>query len=309
MSLGIADVREWQTVLDLKTGRKTDRTHPELNRLRQVLARHPYPGDLNAEGNRWVTDTALDLLKQHESEFVFLAYAQHYFCSRFVVLSQEEKAGLYAGVFREIERFKRESGFQALVIGTGDLQPMKKRVWEDPNSDLRFEYNSFIQRLSIDADVLFGSGSAELSPKGRQLLDSVRPSILESAYPLGLAGHTAGGRDELGPDYLTPAGQALDFSWRLSLDRVLAVYRYFIDSGVPADKLRLEAFGRYRPKAGDSTPADRKANRRVDITLDKRVGSWAPAVASEVQKARENAPDTKKTFRVRDYIFRLDPQE
>ena len=65
MSLGIADVREWQTVLDLKTGRKTDRTHPELNRLRQVLARHPYPGDLNAEGNRWVTDTALDLLKQH----------------------------------------------------------------------------------------------------------------------------------------------------------------------------------------------------------------------------------------------------
>lgn len=128
MSLGIADVREWQTVLDLKTGRKTDRTHPELNRLRQVLARHPYPGDLNAEGNRWVTDTALDLLKQHESEFVFLAYAQHYFCSRFVVLSQEEKAGLYAGVFREIERFKRESGFQALVIGTGDLQPMKKGI-------------------------------------------------------------------------------------------------------------------------------------------------------------------------------------
>ena len=58
-----------------------------------------------------------------------------------------------------------------------DLQGLKKRVWEDPNSDLRFEYNSLIQRLSIDADVLFGPGSAELSPKGRQLLDSVRPSI------------------------------------------------------------------------------------------------------------------------------------
>lgn len=191
-----------------------------------------------------------------------------------------------------------------------DLQGMKKRVWEDPNSDLRFEYNRFIQRLSIDADVLFGPGSAELSSKGRELLDGVRPSILESAYPLGLSGHTAGGRDEFGPDYLAPADQTLDFSWRLSLDRVLAVYRYFVDSGVPADKLRLEAFGKYRPKAGDSTPADRKANRRVDITLDKRVGSWAPAIASEIQKAREAAaPDTTKTFRVRDYIFRLDPQE
>lgn len=191
-----------------------------------------------------------------------------------------------------------------------DLQPMKKRVWEDPNSDLRFEYNKFIQRLSIDADVLFGPGSAELTSKGRQLLDSVRPSIQESAYPLGLSGHTAGGRDEFGPEYLAPAGQTVDFSWRLSLDRVLSVYRYFVASGVPADKLRVEAFGKYRPKAGDSTPADRKANRRVDITLDKRVGSWAPAVASEVQNAREEgAPENPKTFRVRDYIFRFDLPE
>jgi len=191
-----------------------------------------------------------------------------------------------------------------------DLQGIKKRVWEAPNSDLRFEYNGFIQRLSIDSDVLFGPGSVELTPGGRQLLDSVRSSIQDSAYPLGLSGHTAGGRDEFGPEYLVPADLRVDFSWRLSLDRVLAVYRYFVESGIPADKFRIEAFGRYRPKAGDATLADRKANRRVDITLDKRIGSWAPAVASEIEKlGKAGASETPKTFRVRDYIFRFDLPE
>ncbi len=122
MSLGIVDVREWQSVLDLKTGKKTARRHPCLELMQKVLGRHPYPGDLNREGNRWVTDTALDLLAQRDKEFMFLAYAQHYFCSRFVPLSKEDKATLYAEVFEEVARFRRESGFLTLVIGTGDLR-------------------------------------------------------------------------------------------------------------------------------------------------------------------------------------------
>ncbi len=190
-----------------------------------------------------------------------------------------------------------------------DLQAMKKRAWEDSGSDLHFEYNRFIQRLSIDADVLFAPGSAEFSPEGRRLLDEVRPIIIESSYPLGLSGHTAEGRDEFGPEYLAPAGQKVNFSWRLSLDRVVAVYRYFVDSGVPADKLRVEAFGKYRPKAGDATPAERKTNRRVDITLDKRVGSWAPTAVSDARKAGDGDPATRKPFRVRDYIFWFDLSE
>ncbi len=189
-----------------------------------------------------------------------------------------------------------------------DLQSVKKRVWEDPDSDLRFEYNNYIQRLSIDADVLFGPGSAVLSLQGRRLLDEVRQPILESSYPLGLSGHTAEGRDEFGPDYLARADQKVDFSWSLSLDRVVAVYRYFVESGVPADKLRVEAFGKFRPKAGDASLEARRANRRVDIVLDKRVGSWAPEVAAEVLKAR-GAVESAKPFRIRDYIFRFDPPE
>ena len=41
------------------------------------------------------------------------------------------------------------------------LEAIKKRVWEDPESDLRFESNRFIERVSMDAALLFEPGSAQ----------------------------------------------------------------------------------------------------------------------------------------------------
>lgn len=192
----------------------------------------------------------------------------------------------------------------------GDLQEIKKRVSEDPDSDLHFEFNDFIQRVVMDADVLFAPGAATLTPGGQQLLDEIRPVLLESAYPLDLAGHTAEGRDEYGPDYLTPADGKVDFSWRLSLERVGAVYQYFVATGVPMEKLRVEAFGKFRPKVGESSLAERRSNRRVDITLDKRIGSWLPISAAELLEAQEAAKAAeRKRFRVGDYFFRFDLSE
>jgi hypothetical protein len=44
-----------------------------------VQARHPYPVDLDVSANRWVTDTALDLMERYDPSFVFLTYAWQYF--------------------------------------------------------------------------------------------------------------------------------------------------------------------------------------------------------------------------------------
>ncbi len=54
----------------------------------------------------------------------------------------------------------------------------------------------------------------------------------------------------------------------------MSVYRFLLDRGVPSDRLRMEAFGRFRPRYGDQNAADRRRNRRVDIVLDKRNGEW-----------------------------------
>jgi hypothetical protein len=61
MSLAIIDARQWQNVLDLRTGKKVEDDSPKTRMVRGVLERHPYPGDVDTLSNRWVTDTALDL--------------------------------------------------------------------------------------------------------------------------------------------------------------------------------------------------------------------------------------------------------
>ena len=186
-----------------------------------------------------------------------------------------------------------------------DLSPVKERLQEDPDKDLRFESNRFIQRLSMDAAALFAPGTAELTDKGRALLARVVPVVAMSSYPLGLSGHTADGMDEYGPDYLPKPWVKVDFSWELSLSRVLAVYRYFLEAGIAPEKLRLEAFGRFRPRVGGESREGRQANRRVELTLDRRIGSWSAELAA--QKAREEEEKrAKDSFSVDDFLFRFD---
>lgn len=184
-----------------------------------------------------------------------------------------------------------------------DLASLEAQLWEKPDQDLRFESNGFLQRVSISADALFGAGSSELTDGGRAVLDRLLPVMADASYPLSLSGHTADGLGEFGPDYERGSGKGMDFSWELSLARVGAVYRYFVDAGLDPEKLRVEAFGRFRPADTNQTPEGRRLNRRVDITLDRRIGSWSAELESA--KVREKAK-AAKGFRVWDFIFRFD---
>ncbi len=187
-----------------------------------------------------------------------------------------------------------------------DLSPVKERLWQEPDTDLRFESNRFVQRLSMDADALFAPGSAELTDKGRGLLDRVRPVVAGSSYPLGLTGHAGEGLDEFGPDFLQRPQGAVDFSWELSLARVMVVYRYFLESGIDAQKLRVEAFGRFRPRVGAGVRDGRQSNRRVEITLDRRIGSWSHEAAVEDARREGDGNKSGDGFSVKDFLFRFD---
>ena len=79
MSTAIIDAREWQNIFDLKTGQKISDDRDLVRRTAEVLARHPYPGDVEEQSNRWVSDTALDLIQTYDPRLVCLSYAQQYF--------------------------------------------------------------------------------------------------------------------------------------------------------------------------------------------------------------------------------------
>ncbi|MHC1697184.1 MAG: hypothetical protein AB9919_03785 [Geobacteraceae bacterium] len=128
MSVALIDAREWQKAFDLRSGEAVPDQQPLFGMVRSVQARHPYPGDLDAAGNRWVTDTALDLMERYDPSFVFLTYAQQYFAGRYSVLSEAEWAATVAAVFEEVERFVARSGFTPLIVGTGSMTPLTAAI-------------------------------------------------------------------------------------------------------------------------------------------------------------------------------------
>ncbi len=124
MSIAVVDAREWQTLFDLRTGKKIFEDGPVIRMVQGVLERHPYPGDVDQQSNRWVSDTALDVIERYRPQFVFLSYAHQFFSSRFTPLSDAERKTMMEEVFSEAERFVRESGFVPVIVGTGDMTPI-----------------------------------------------------------------------------------------------------------------------------------------------------------------------------------------
>ena len=124
MSITVLDAREWQTVVDLRTGKKVESFGPVVEMVKGVLQRHPYPGDMDQASNRWVTDTALDLMDGYRPRFVFLTYAAQYFSGRYNAMTKKERAEMISDAFFEMERFIHASDFIAIVVGTGDMTPL-----------------------------------------------------------------------------------------------------------------------------------------------------------------------------------------
>ena len=200
---------------------------------------------------------------------------------------KDTKRTVEPGVFQDIE----------------DLMPLKAMLWEDVQNDLRFESSRFVQTLSIPTEVLFQPGTAVLSGGGRDLLDRMLPVLLEVDYPLLVAGHTSTLRDELGADYRAgDLDKVPDLTWKISLDRGLAVYQHLVQGGIDPDNLRLEAFGRFSPHYNNSNPRERQRNRRVDIVLDKRAQRFTQRIEAEVEAGRVPGD----TYEVEGFIFRLD---
>ncbi len=124
MSLAIIDTREWQNMFDLKSGTKVEAEGALVELMKTTLARHPYPGDMAPGSNRWVSDIALELIRDYDPRFVFLTYARQYFSLRYAPLNREERGHLVAELHREVERFVAESGFTPVIVGRGDMIPL-----------------------------------------------------------------------------------------------------------------------------------------------------------------------------------------
>ena len=165
---------------------------------------------------------------------------------------------------KEEER-KAETRAKVLERKTEELQT----AYDALVADLRGEVDSrdirvrqFLEKLEINFvdKVLFASGSAEVTPKGRNILSRVGAVLAKvKGKSIYVVGHTDN----------VPIHSALyPSNWELSSARASSVIRHLSES-VDLSPERFTAMGRsfYQPVASNATPEGRQDNRRVDIIV------------------------------------------
>jgi len=123
--------------------------------------------------------------------------------------------------------------------------------------------------ITLDGQVLFVTGKAELLPIARDRLNQVAKSLkeLDDDKLVSVEGFT----DSRGAD---------DMNLKLSQDRANAVKDYLVSQGVKPEKVRAMGRGEANPVASNDTPEGRANNRRVEIVVQSSAQAAANLTGS-----------------------------
>lgn len=125
-------------------------------------------------------------------------------------------------------------------------------------------------RFVFQSEVLFPSGSEEINADGKVEMKKVADAIIELQkeipaeinWVLRVDGHT----DD---KPLSGTGRYRD-NWELSSARATSVVKFFVENGVPANRLVAAGFGEHQPLDPSDNDEARRKNRRIELKLTER---------------------------------------
>lgn len=142
------------------------------------------------------------------------------------------------------------------------LEAIRTTLEDEPNENIEVSAEEEGVKVTLSSEMLFPSGSADLSDEGKTELERLAPSLAtNSRQRIVVEGHT---------DNVAISGElAKKFptNWDLSAARALAVVRFLQSAGVPGERLESRAYGEFRPKNGNDTEEGRAKNRRIEILI------------------------------------------
>jgi len=139
---------------------------------------------------------------------------------------------------------------------------MREKVKEENLEDaIKVQVTETGIAIQISDPIGFESGSADVNPKLYGVLKDLSNVI--NAAPSSLIrveGHT---------DNVPIHSAKYPSNWELSSARALSVVRYMANNGdVDPSRMSAIGYGEYRPIAPNTTPENRKTNRRIEIYVD-----------------------------------------
>lgn len=123
-------------------------------------------------------------------------------------------------------------------------------------------------RFVFQSDILFPSGSAELQEAGKRRMADLAHTLLEIGktipadinWVLRVDGHTD----------IRPITRTYASNWELSSARAIAVVKFLIEQGIPAERLVAAGFGEWQPLDQGTGEEALARNRRIEIKFDQR---------------------------------------
>lgn len=116
-------------------------------------------------------------------------------------------------------------------------------------------------RIVLTGDLLFDSGQADIKGTALDGLKKIIPYVAQSPYMINVVGHT--------DDVPIQTGR-FPSNWELSLIRASKVARFLMqETRLDEDRFYVTGHASFEPVAPNDTPANRAANRRVEIILTK----------------------------------------
>jgi chemotaxis protein MotB len=130
--------------------------------------------------------------------------------------------------------------------------------------------------ISLDG-TFFDSGSDQLRPEGRELLDGLAEDLLTMTNYLKIEGHT---------DNVPINTLRFQNNWELSSARASSIVSYLIEKfGFMPEKLSTSGYADNFPIATNDTPEGRAYNRRVDlVVVDSAYSRGMPGPAASPRK-------------------------
>lgn len=152
----------------------------------------------------------------------------------------------------QAERARLEAQVAEMASSGGDLGSALSVVYNEKEGMVGY---------SAKGDVLFASGSTELTKAGREALDIVYEKMAGLDAPVRVDGHTDSDPINKTKDRF-PLGNI-----QLGAERAIAVRAYLVKKGMAESSVYIASYGPHHPVANGTDSESKKRNRRVEIMV------------------------------------------
>lgn len=137
-----------------------------------------------------------------------------------------------------------------------EMEGYFEELIEEQQIDVR--QNPLWLEIEIKSNILFPSGSADLSEPAELILTRMGEILSRYPNPLMVEGFT---------DNMPIQNSVFPSNWELSSARAASVVRLFEQADVDSIRMSSVGFGEHRPKIGNDTAEGRAQNRRVIVVV------------------------------------------